>query len=115
MGHGGTWRLSRRNLGHKVGTPWMGCQPIRGHNSTRTRTIWKCQSAYNSCLWIGVGNRSAHRKPAVQGEHANFTHTVWRQDSQPWKCEANVLITKFFFLVRLAVDHKPGQTARITP
>ncbi|KAF4070937.1 hypothetical protein AMELA_G00279120 [Ameiurus melas] len=55
MGHRGVWSLSQGTLG----TPWTGCQPIDGHNLTHIRTprtIWKCRSAYYSCLWIGGRN-----------------------------------------------------------
>ncbi|XP_017323516.2 tissue-type plasminogen activator isoform X7 [Ictalurus punctatus] len=58
------WSLSQGTWGTSLGTPWMGCQPIAGHNHTHIHTlihthwtIWKCQSTYNTWRWTGGGNR----------------------------------------------------------
>ncbi|XP_047018227.1 uncharacterized protein LOC124629228 [Ictalurus punctatus] len=64
-----------------------GGHPGRGANPsqctiphTRTliltlQTIWKCQSAYNACLWTGRGNRSTQRKTLKHGKNMQALRT----------------------------------------
>ncbi|KAK3515668.1 hypothetical protein QTP70_026464, partial [Hemibagrus guttatus] len=52
------------------------------------------------CLDRGRTLEYPEGTPKARGEHANSTHTWWRRESNPqlWRCEANVLTTRFRWL-----------------
>ncbi|MEQ2279182.1 hypothetical protein AMECASPLE_006764 [Ameca splendens] len=57
-------------FGEKKGTPWAGCQSIKGqHRHTQDKQL---STNTQSCFWILKGSQSTQGEPThAQGEHAN--------------------------------------------